>query len=116
MFPRRLSMILQAPQYDDREDKKLFTVNDIAAPTGVDAQQPGGRWRQLLDALDAGRMLSAGREIERRRDLIALLRRRLAERKEHLQLVPSPSATAATPRTTPAHWFQGPGETRPCFV
>jgi uncharacterized protein YjiS (DUF1127 family) len=49
----------------------------------------------MLDALYAGRMASTQREIERRRDLIAQLRRRLVERKQHLVAVPEPAGIPA---------------------
>jgi uncharacterized protein YjiS (DUF1127 family) len=44
----------------------------------------------MLDALYAGRMASAHREIERRRDLIAQFRRALVERRAHLVVVSEP--------------------------
>jgi uncharacterized protein YjiS (DUF1127 family) len=100
-------MVLQAPQYDDRAGEKPVAANDIAAaPVRADGQEPRGRWQRLLDALYAGRMSSAQREIERHRDVIVLLRRRLAERREHLHFVPDPSSTAASDLGTAlARWF-----------
>jgi uncharacterized protein YjiS (DUF1127 family) len=102
-------MISQAPEYGDREEEKLLAANDTAAaPIGVDAKERAGRWR-LMDAFYEGRMSSARREIERHRDVIALLRRRLAERKEHLHVVPAQGSTAAShlgADATPARRFQ----------
>jgi uncharacterized protein YjiS (DUF1127 family) len=48
----------------------------------------------MLAAFYAGRAASAAREIERRRDLIARLRRGQVERKQHLVAVPQPDETA----------------------
>jgi hypothetical protein len=62
-------MVLQAPQYGDREDEKPVAANDIAAvPIRADGQEQRGRWQRLLDAFYAGRMSSGRREIERHRD------------------------------------------------
>jgi uncharacterized protein YjiS (DUF1127 family) len=114
-------MISQAPEYGDREEEKLLAANDTAAaPIGVDAQERAGRWQRLMDALYKGRMSSARREIERHRDVIALLRRRLAERKEHLHVVPAQGSTAAShlgADATPARRFQVLGKrVRAAFI
>jgi uncharacterized protein YjiS (DUF1127 family) len=101
-------MVLQAPQHGDREDERPVAANDTAAaPIRADGQEQRARWQRLLDALYAGRMLSARREIERHRDAIIFLRRRLVERREHLHFVPDRSSTAAPDLgTAPARWFQ----------
>ena len=100
-------MVSQASKYGDRVDENPIAANDIAAaPIHADVQEQRGRWRRLLDALYAGRMLSARREIERHRDVIVFLRRRLVERRAHLHFVPDPDSTAASDRgTAPARWF-----------
>jgi uncharacterized protein YjiS (DUF1127 family) len=101
-------MVLQAPQYVDREGEKPVAANDAAAaPVRADAQEQRGRWQRLLDALYAGRLSSAQREIERHRDVIVLLRRRLVERKAHLHFVPDHSSAAPSDfGTATARWFQ----------
>jgi uncharacterized protein YjiS (DUF1127 family) len=101
-------MVLRARQYDDRQDDKpVAASNTAAAPILADGQQQRGRWQRLLDALYAGRLSSARREIERHRDVIALLRRRLVERGQHLHSIPDPSSTAAPDLgIPPARWFR----------
>jgi uncharacterized protein YjiS (DUF1127 family) len=103
-------MISQARLYGDRKEEKLAAASDIAAaPISVEAQEHAGRWRRLLEALYEGRMSSTRREIARHQDVIALLRRRLAERKEHLHVVPDQGSTAASrlgADPTPARRFQ----------
>jgi hypothetical protein len=101
-------MVSQAPQYGDRGDEKRVTAIDTAAASiPAHGRERRGRWQRFLDALYAGRMESAWREIERHRDLIVSSRRRLAERRQHLHLVPDHSSTAAPDLgTAPARWFQ----------
>jgi uncharacterized protein YjiS (DUF1127 family) len=101
-------MVLQAPRYVDREHGKPVAANDTAAvPIRADGQAQHGRWQRLLDALYAGRMSSALREIERHRDVIVSLRRRLVERREHLHLVPDHTSTVQPNLgTAPARWLR----------
>jgi uncharacterized protein YjiS (DUF1127 family) len=97
MFSRRVTMISQAPQYGNREEEKLANASDVAAAIiGSEAQADRGVWQRFVDALFEGRALSARREIARHQDMIAFLRRRLVERKEHLHLVPDQGGTAAS--------------------
>ena len=105
-------MVSQASPYRDREDEKLVAANDTAAaPISADGQEQRGRWQRLLDAFYAGRVLKAQREIERHRDVIVSLRRRLVERREHLHFVPDHSSTTAPDLgAAPARWFQVSGK------
>jgi uncharacterized protein YjiS (DUF1127 family) len=89
---------------DDREDRLHSADTVVVAPVEIAPAKPAGRWRRMLDALYAGRMATAQREIERRQDLIARWRRGLVQRKEHLLVVPTPRATP------PSSWLQTLGE------
>jgi uncharacterized protein YjiS (DUF1127 family) len=83
-------MISQAPHCGGREQETLLAANDTAAaPISVD----GERWQQPPHVLYHVSISSAGRKIERCRDLIALWRRQPTERKELPHLVPRPRST-----------------------
>jgi uncharacterized protein YjiS (DUF1127 family) len=89
-------MVSQALQQSDQEEKKLVAADDIAAPISVDVQEHSGWWQRFVDALHRSRMSSARREIARHQDVLALLRRQLAKRREHLHLIADQRSTAST--------------------
>jgi uncharacterized protein YjiS (DUF1127 family) len=97
-------MNAQARLADDREDMLHSADTVVVAPVEIAPAKPAGRWRRMLDALYAGRMAAAKREIELRRDLIARWRRGLVERKQHLAAVPDQRAMPA------ASWLEAFGE------
>jgi uncharacterized protein YjiS (DUF1127 family) len=81
-------MISQGLQRRSQDEKKLVVANDVGAATvGVDPPEHRGAWQRFADAFYEARMQSAARQIEQHRDAIALWRRHLAQRKEHLHLV-----------------------------
>jgi uncharacterized protein YjiS (DUF1127 family) len=69
------------------QDEHLSVAAEMVTPPSAERPKLAGPWRRMLDAFYAGRMASAQREIERRRDLVARLRQGLVERGEHLVAV-----------------------------
>jgi hypothetical protein len=80
-------MISQGLQHRTDEEE-LSAANHAAQTTRpAEPQQHRGLWQRFTDAFYEARMRSAAHHIEQHRETMALWRRYLAQRKEHLHLI-----------------------------